>query len=457
MPLRSRSIKALLPFLICMTAVAGAQQQPIFVGGFSGAAPGVLLDTDGNVRVREVDPKEQLAGMRARARAAAAEAGKNQKLTFISLPKLIGQVRHLREQQQPIPESLKYLGGMTRLQYVFVFPDDHDLVIAGPAEPWQVAPAPAGAGADATEYVIGKRTGRPVMQLDDLIVALRTAHDNGGSVFGCALDPSPDSVQKAEQVEREYYAKSRAERMNALVAALGPQKVRLFGTRPDTRLVFMCVAADYELKRFAMGLDHAPVPNMINAVDSSRSAANKFWFEADYEPLLVSRGGDAFELRGQRLKVGCGAFDFDARGATEKAKAFADHFTRNVPALAVAVPLFAELQNIADESLLGNLIRHDHLAERIGWSEGYAWLLDDKACSVTTIPIPRNAQTLVSITNGSLVAGGVVLTLGPFVDDKSREPDDKQTLAGPAGELHALKGKPAGQTDQGSAVLGAGN
>lgn len=454
MPLPSGFLKTLLPSLVLCMAGAAVAQQPIFVGGV-GNAPGVWLDTEGNVRVREVDPKEQLAGMRARARAAAAEAGKNQKLTFISLPKLVAQVRQLREHQQPIPESLRYLGGMTRLRYVFVFPEDHDLVIAGPSEPWQVVPAIAGAGADATEYVVGKRSGRPVMQLEDLIVALRTAHDNGGNVFGCALDPSPDSVKKAEAVEREYYARPRGERMKALVAALGPQKVRLFGTRPDTRLAFMCVAADYELKRFAMGLDHAPVPNMINAVDSSRSAANKFWFEADYQPLLVSPAGDAFEVRGQRLKVGAGAFDFDARGATEKAKAFAEHFTRNVPALAVAVPLFAELQNIADESLLGNLIRHDRLAERIGWSDGYAWLLDDKACSVATIPIPRNADTLVSITNGSLVAGGVVLTLGPFVGAKSRESDDKQTLAAPAGELHALKAKAGNHDGVDATVPGA--
>ena len=93
MPLRSRIIKAFLPsLLLSMAAAAVAQQQPIFVGGVSGAAPGVLLDTEGNVRVREVDPKEQLAGMRARARAAAADAGKNPKLTFISLPKLMAPV-----------------------------------------------------------------------------------------------------------------------------------------------------------------------------------------------------------------------------------------------------------------------------------------------------------------------------------------------------------------------------
>ncbi len=289
------------------------------------------------------------------------------------------------------------------------------------------------------------------MQLDDLIVALRTAQSNGGAVFGCALDPSPDSMRKAEAVERQYFNRPRAERMKALAEAMGPQKVRLFGTRPDTRLAFMCVAADYELKRFALGLDHAPLPDMINAVDSSRSAANMFWFEANYEPLLVSAGGDAFELRGQRLRVKAGGFDFDPRGSTEKARKFAEHFTQNVPALAVAVPLFAELQNIADESLLGNLIRHDRLAERIGWGEGYAWLLDEQACPVATVPVPRNADTLVSITNGSIVAGGVVLTLGPAVDAKARETDDKKTLDAPAAELLDLRRK-AGAAP--AAVLG---
>ena len=177
------------------------------------------------------------------------------------------------------------------------------------------------------------------------------------------------------------------------------------------------MAADYELKRFAMGLDHAPIPGLINAVDSSRSAANKFWFEASYDPLLVAGDGGAFEIRGQRLLVRAGAFDFNARGATEKAKTFADHFTQHVPALATAVPLFAELQNIADESLLGNLIRHDRLDAKIGWTDGYNWLLDDKTCPVATVPIARTADTLVAITNGSIVAGGVVLTLGPAVED----------------------------------------
>src|SRR5207237_3155673 len=101
-------------------------------------------------------------------------------------------------------------------------------------------------------------------------------------------------------------------------------------------------------KRFALAIDPVPVPGVGHGVDSSRSAANKFWFELSYDALRVAPDGNAYELRGNRLSVGAGEFDFDPRGATEKAKSFAKAMTKNIPAVAVAVPLIADLQNIAD-------------------------------------------------------------------------------------------------------------
>lgn len=398
------------------------------------APPGVFLDTDGKVQVRQTDQTKEMAAMRARARASAA-AEKDPKFAYVSLPKLFAQVRALREAKKDIPEELRYLGGLTQIRYVFVYPDDKDLIIAGPAEPWTVMRQ----ADDPVEYAFGTRTGRPILQLDDLIVAMRTAQEGGGKLFGCGIYPSPDSMKIADEVTQRMIRSSRAERMQALQEALGPQDVRIFGTRNDTRFAFICVAADYELKRFAMGMDRSPVPGVGNGVDHSRSAANKYWFEASYEPLRVSNNQDAYEVRGQRLLVRAGAFDFDPRGATEKAMTFAGQFTRNLPALAIAVPLFAELQNVADESLLANLIRRDHLAEKVGWDD--AWVMDRSACPVAEVPVPRTAQTLVSYTNGSIVAGGVMMTLGPFVSGQSRQPDDNGSLAAAQKQFHDLRSK----------------
>lgn len=403
-----------------------------FFTPFVGTPPGVYLDADGKVQVRQTDETKEMAAMRARARASAV-AEKDPKFAYISLPKLFEQLRALRETKKEIPEELRYLGGLTQIRYVFVYPDDKDLVIAGPAEPWTMMQQ----ADDPVQYVFGTRTGRPVLQLDDLIVAMRTAEEGGGKLFGCGIYPSPDSLKIADEVTQRMIRSSRAQRMQALQDALGPQDVRIFGTRNDTRLAFICVAADYELKRFAMGMDRSTVPGVGNGVDHSRSAANKYWFEASYEPLRVSKDQNAYEIRGQRLLVRAGAFDFDPRGATEKAMTFAGQFTKNVPALAIAVPLFAELQNVADESLLANLIRSDHLAQKVGWDD--AWIFDRSACPVANIPVPRTAQTLVSYTNGSVVAGGVMLTLDPFVGGRARQPDDNDSLAAAQKRLQHLR------------------
>jgi hypothetical protein len=378
--------------------------------------PGVWVEQDGNVRSRQVDPDKDLAAVRERAKAAAA-ADKNEKLACVSLPKAAAAARAALAAGKPVPSDLRYLRGMTQIRYVFVYPEDHDVVIAGPAEPFITSP-------DGL-YAIGKLSRRPVLQLDDLLVALRTAYDRNGRVFGCRIDPDPKSVEISDGVMKKFANKSRKERMDAMAAALGPQKVSVFGTQADTRLAFVLVAADYKLKRFALGLEPAaagaPGIGIGHAVDNTRSAMNRFWFETSYEPLRVSPDGNAYEFRGRRLQVKAGAFDFDPRGATDKAMAFAKKFTDKVPALAVAEPLIAELQNVADLSLFATLVRADGLDRKAGWD--VSPLLSDQTFPVGKVPVPVTADTLVSATGGSIAAGGVRFAPGQIVRDGPREND----------------------------------
>jgi hypothetical protein len=97
-----------------------------------------------------------------------------------------------------------------------------------------------------------------------------------------------------------------------------------------------------------------------------------------------------------------------------------------MPALAIAEPLFAELQNISDEALLGHLLLKDRLAEKAGWDNG--WIYDNATCPVAPIPVPKTAETLVSFTSGSIVAGGVTLSIVPEVDPAKRQVDDSGSL-----------------------------
>lgn len=437
------AVRLAVPLFVaaCLSALlpAPARGQNFIPGFIGNTAPGVVLDADGTVRRREADTRDEMANMRARAKAAA-DAAKNEQLAFVSIPKTLAAAKAAKDAGKDVPADLLYLGGLTQIKFLFVYPETNDLVVAGPAEPWVVVDK---------DHAFGKKTGRPVMRLDDLVVAIRTVRNVGPGVFGCALDPDPNSVKAAEQAIAENATKSRGERMKAMAAAIGPQKVRIFGTAADTRFAFACVAADYELKRYGLGLAQSPVPNIGNGVDNTRSAANKFWFELKFEPILVSPDGLGYGLRGPRLGVKAGGFDFDPRGATEKAVAFAKRMDQNVEALAAAQPLFSDLQNLADLTVVAALIDRDRLANKVGWDN--SWVYDDKAFPVERVGTPKNAATLVNYTNGSIASGGVVLGPARALHEAKTEKDEKGTLAAPREQAAKLRQA----AKEGAAVLGA--
>ena len=104
----------------------------------------------------------------------------------------------------------------------------------------------------------GKVTGRPVLHLEDLVVALRLTEpgrDGGGGRqgFGCSIDPSSDAMAKVHQAMQDHANAARGVRMKAMAEAMGVQRVSTFGAPADSRLEFVTVAADYRLKRMFLG------------------------------------------------------------------------------------------------------------------------------------------------------------------------------------------------------------
>jgi hypothetical protein len=404
-----------------------------------GAAPGVYVEADGTVKRREVDERSELSGMRTRAKAAA-DATKDEKLAFVSLPKAFAVARQAIEAGKPVPDDVKYLGGLTQIKFVFVYGENQDLIIAGPAEPVRVVD-------ELT--AVGMRTARPVLRLEDLVVAMRTVQAARNNAFGCRLDPDPAAPGRISDAMAKLVRASRAERVKAVAKATGPQKVSFFGGLPaDSRLALTTLAADYELKRYGLGLARSTVPGLGNGIDNSRQAVNMWWFELGYDPILVSPEGDAFALRGPRLKVQAGSFNWDPKGATKTAYDFAQRMTKNIEALAAEQPLIADLQCVADLAVLSALIQRDGLDRKAGWDT--RWLLQTSgdplsSFPVTKVVVPKFADALANYTNGSIAAGGVVLSPGAVVGGR-RDTDEQKTIAGPkqAGDkLRAEKSKPA--------------
>src|SRR5688572_5754507 len=174
--------------------VSNTQIEPFVVGiipvvGRSGAVGGVSIDAAGVLSRSSVDASNQLREARQRALAPIdSDLAATSALRKISLRRLSTAIDEHRQKREPLTDALQNLAGLTRVQFIFVYADQQDIVLAGPAEGWRI---------DDRGNVVGQTTGQPVLQLDDLLVALRTAKaaatDRG---ISCSIDPSPDGLKK---------------------------------------------------------------------------------------------------------------------------------------------------------------------------------------------------------------------------------------------------------------------
>src|SRR5690606_27975467 len=86
------------------------------------------------------------------------------------------------------------LAGIERVQYVLVYPETGDLVIAGPAGNWQHG---------AEDRITSVATGRPVLRLDDLVMLLRHMHTTPDTRFGCSITPTQESLARCKTFVEE--------------------------------------------------------------------------------------------------------------------------------------------------------------------------------------------------------------------------------------------------------------
>lgn len=367
---------------------------------------GVYIDAGGVLRTRKVDAGDKLRELRKKAK----ELKPDENLKFISLPRLFAAAK----EKGALTDEMKYLGGMVKLEYVFVYPDEKDLVIAGRCEP---------VDASFPQRPVGKLTGRPVLQLDDLVVALRTCGPGkDGTVFGCLIAQTTEAqVAMVETLKSmtdvvKNKPDKRREVADAMAAAAGLQPVEFFKIEPKTRFAYVCVEADYLLKRQALGLDPSPVKGLRSHLamkTSPDTIAHRFWFETMYEPVRVAADGGAYEIRGQSLQIKTRKSFMQEDAEPEPiAKAYADSVTKHFTALSEHLLAYADLANLADLSVLAALIAEDKLAEKVGWD--LEWVL--KEYKVAEVDVPKNAETLVNynVTSKTVIYAGGGVVLNPF-------------------------------------------
>jgi hypothetical protein len=332
---------------------------------------GVSIDPHGLLSNLTAQQRAQLQAVRAQALAALpGDLRATAELRKISLRRLEAALAELAADGKSVPDELKYLAGLTRVQFVFVVPDDQDLVLAGPAEPWQI---------DAQGEVVGAKSGRPVLLLDDLLVALRSAAAVRQTGISCSIDPTPEGLERVRSLARQLTTiGNREETVRRIEGALGPQVITVTGIPAESHYAGVIVAADYKMKRLAMGLDTSPVTGLPSYLDLARAGSAglknmlpRWWLAPSLDALHVDPQGLAYELRGSSVKalaeedlLTAEGLQRGAGGADPATQKWAQAMTERYDELAAKEPVFAQLRNCMDLSVVATLIEKERLLEK---------------------------------------------------------------------------------------------
>ena len=379
-------------------------------------------------------------------------------MRFISLKQL---EKKIRDNQGALTDEMRYLGGLLRVRYVFCYPESGDIVLAGPAEGWMI---------DGTGRAVGTASGRPIVRLDDLCVALRAfpAAGQPTRMIGCSIDPTTEGLAAMQRFLRSVggSAKPGDEQfiVNGLQTNLGPQNVSVHGISPKTHFALAMVEADYRMKLIGIGLERPPVRltswvERANAAAISRNGLARWYFTPDYDCVRTDLDGLAMELVGDGVKV-IGADELVASDGQRKAasskggsasQAFVQNFTKVYPELADRVPVFAELRNMIDLAVASAYIQQQDLYGKSNWKPEI--LTDETAIPCETNNAPKQVASAVNaIWKGHTlltpVGGGVEMQPGKALaaaqhltakDDHVAKAHEKNKLE--VGKLEVGKGK----------------
>lgn len=382
---------------------------------------GVYVDVGGLMKqISLVDGGRNLAQVRQMALQSCGNQDVRQKsqLRKVSLTRLERQAQVLWAMGKPPTEAMNVLAGLQKVKYVLVYPETRDIVIAGPAGDWTT---------DAEGRKVGVDTDRPVLHLDDLVVVLRNAVNKGGR-FTCSITPRQQNLAAAQAFLNESAKTNLREGPRARKTWLkkvrdhvGKQKIEVQGIDPGTRAARVIVEADYRMKLVGMGLEEGVfgVTSYLDSIVVPPGAAPppmsvlRWWFTMNYDALRATPTRDAFELRGQGVKVLSENEMLTQRGGrihTGKSdvltEQFAHSFTKHFEALAVKYPIYAELQNVFDLALVSALIVSEDLPGQVDWHLPH--LGDPQRYQVELGPAPADVETVINhrvIREVHIVAG----------------------------------------------------
>lgn len=450
----SRFTTRFLGTVACFWLLAGAASaifapEAAALGGGFGIRQvgGVMVDAQGMLRSATVDQRQaDLELLRQHIAKPQGDIAQPAEMRMISLVKLQQALEADAAAGKPLSDEMRFLAGLQRIEYVFVYPDRGDIVLAGPAEPWVVRQ-------DAS--VVGQQSGRPVIQLDDLVVAFRSVETARREGISCSIEPTDEGRQRLQQMMRNITlgpGQNPSALEPAMREAFGPQLIKLTGVPSSSRYARTMVAADYQMKRLGMGLENSPVrglPSYLALTRNQRHSVQsnpRWWMACNYDALTHTEDKLAWRLTGQGVKTlaetDLFADDGRARGneqADQMATRWADMMTQQYDALSEAQAVFGELRNCFDLSVVATLVVQEQLARRAGCD--LSLLLGDLGDAVTDdFGVPRHVEPECSFIRSNsgwvfTASGGVHVGAFEVVESQQQLDPSLATARDAAGSI----------------------
>jgi hypothetical protein len=336
--------------------------------GFGQAVGGIAINAEGIVNTIDPAALQELSATR---RAALAKAGSVEPAAIrrVSLAGLMKAIDDAAE--GPLPADVIFLAGLQRVTHVFVDPEGHDIVLAGPAEAITI---------DAVGNAVGVESQRPPLQLEDFVAALRAIDAARAGGIRCSIDPTPEGLTRLQALLRSQrgIGPDPDATLRRMEEAVGPQVVSVGGVPGDTHFAHVLVAADYRMKRIGMGLEPSGVPGLPSytamvPAGGTAAALPRFWLEPAYDPLSRDPDELAWQINGRRMTC-LTESDLLAKKGVKRGQGAADGIakkwcalmTTHYDALAERQPVFADLVNCIDLAVVAALIHGRQLDRRAG-------------------------------------------------------------------------------------------
>ncbi len=409
---------------------------------------GVFVDSSGLMKRIAIDDTNAsvLIATRERAKSATHDGDIHRvsALRKVSLTKLERELQSLWASGKKPDSTMMNLAGLKRVSHILVYPETRDIVIAGPAAGWTT---------DAEGRSVSETDGSPILQLDDLVVALRNAYESGGR-FGCSITPTKDNLASVQSYLSETASKplkpgQRDKWLDGIRSRLGNQEIVVFGIDARTRAAQVLVEADYRMKLVGMGLEPGTVgvTSYLDSIEIPKGGSPpattvlRWWFTLNYDSVRSTKSGDAFSLHGPGVKVLSENELLTERGERVHTGAsaplnaqFAQSFTKHFDGLAKKYPIYAELRNVFDVALVAAVIKSQDLPGQVDWK--LAHLLDDSRYAVQLRAAPAKVSTVMNhrvidrkhVVVG--VSGGVSVDTSQLLQARPIQLDEYGQLSG---------------------------